>query len=148
MLIERGINAQNEVSFVLRIEKQYLELVELAKSNLAESNRTTVIFAIKVIYGKIIEYIYPALQGNPKSNFASIIEAQYQKLIELMELNLIEKNSIVFIPVIRQKYNEFLRSYYPPSQTFSVTSCLPLQSKSYTDKYSVSPLEAKFYKTS
>ncbi|NEQ71935.1 MAG: hypothetical protein F6K23_01890 [Okeania sp. SIO2C9] len=113
LLIKRDIDAQNEVNVVLKIEKQYLKLVELTKSNLAESNRVNVIFAIKIIYGTIIEDIYPALQGNRKSNFAATIQTQYQRLIELMELNLIENNSRVFIPVIRQEYKHFLRDYYP-----------------------------------
>ncbi|NEP42384.1 MAG: hypothetical protein F6K25_04525 [Okeania sp. SIO2G4] len=125
LLIERGIDAHNEVSIVLRIEKQYLELVELAKSNLAESNRTNVIFAIKVMYGTIIEDIYYPLRGNHNPNFASAIKAKYQRLIDLMEVNLIEKNSKVFVPVIskvfapviEEKYYKFLEDYRPYFQS-------------------------------
>ncbi|NEO52523.1 MAG: hypothetical protein F6K54_05235 [Okeania sp. SIO3B5] len=114
LLIKRDIDAQNEVNIVLKIEEQYLQLVELVKSNLAESNKISVIFVIKVTYGTIIEDIYYPLQGNSKSNFAATIETQYQSLIELMELNLIEKNSKVFVSIIKEKYYQVLDENSPP----------------------------------
>ncbi|NET41535.1 MAG: hypothetical protein F6K15_06220 [Okeania sp. SIO2B3] len=114
LLIEQDIDAQNEVNVVLRIEEQYLQLVELVKSNLAESNKISVIFVIKVTYGTIIEDIYRPLQDNSKSNFAATIKTQYQSLIELMELNLIEKNSKVFVSIIEEKYYQVLDENCPP----------------------------------
>ncbi|GGA22442.1 hypothetical protein [Okeania sp. KiyG1] len=113
-LIERDIAAQDEVNIlsIIEIEQHYLKLVGLVKSNLAQSDRTSVIFAIKVMYGAIqntiIGDIFFVLRGNRKSDFAFLIKAQYQRLIELMELNLIEQNSTDFITTV---IHQFLMDY-------------------------------------
>lgn len=96
----------------------------LVKSNLAQSDRTSVIFAIKVMYGAIqntiIGDIFFVLRGNRKSDFAFLIKAQYQRLIELMELNLIEQNSTDFITtVIHQFLMDY--SYHKPKKASSRT---------------------------